>query len=294
MTNLLTNPDFEAGYSGWNVNLGGGASWATVAVVPHSGTFCSRTTIPDTVSDGGFIRQFSIPLSLSSNYILTFWYRAISTPAPFNTLSITVAQPDGPSFIQNFALGSGVDIGVWKQGIINFVGGSSVTVTFAWSQLAGGPAPSFIADLDDMFLGLAPIPCFVSGSLVDCRGADSDYRLPIEETVQGETMIKTKDGVETVKLLVISGPTNRLVLIKKDLLGLDLPCQDLTATHGHGIIVDGQEIKAINVPGAVRLQDHSELVYTLIFSERTTITVNGLEVVADGEKEYQRFLAKKR
>jgi hypothetical protein len=293
MTNLLQNPGFELDYSFWNITPAGGTIWQTITTLPHSGTKCSRTTIPGDEGNGGFARQSLIPLTSGSMYTVSCWYRAVSTPGTLNILTIDINQVGGPSSSTSFDIGNGVDIGVWKQASVDFVGGTSVTVSFIWSRIPSAVSPNFIADLDDTFLGLAPVPCFMAGSSVLCQNENGEYSLPIEDIVEKKTIVKTRDGEALVQRLVISGPTSRLALIRKNLLGEELPYRDLVTTYGHGIMIDGKEIKAVNIPGAVRLQARTEMVYTPILSKRSTIFVNGIEVAADGEKEYQRFLMKK-
>ena len=82
-----------------------------------------------------------------------------------------------------------------------------------------------------------------------------------------------------VKYNVVTGPTNRYMLIKKDTFGENEPSEDFYITSGHKIVVNGVPTKARHIPEAKRVKVKPEAVYSICTRYATTIMVNGLEVV---------------
>lgn len=92
-----------------------------------------------------------------------------------------------------------------------------------------------------------------------------------------------------IKLNIITGPTDRFMLIKKDSLGLNKPTSDFYVTGGHRIVIDNQEIKARDVSCAIRVRVNSQNVYSICTEYRCPIRVNGIDVISWGYNDWINY-----
>lgn len=95
-----------------------------------------------------------------------------------------------------------------------------------------------------------------------------------------------------VKLNIVTGMIERFMLIKKNILGSNLPNADFYVTSGHKIIVNGKETKARKVPGAVRVKVNPQKIYSICTENRCPILINGLSVISWGYDEWIDYATK--
>lgn len=96
----------------------------------------------------------------------------------------------------------------------------------------------------------------------------------------------SEDKFVPVVYNIVTGPTIRYMLIKKNSFGEDKPNNDFYITGGHKIIINGSEIKAADLPNAKRIKVKPELVYSICIENRGPIIVNNLSVMAWGKNEW--------
>jgi hypothetical protein len=87
----------------------------------------------------------------------------------------------------------------------------------------------------------------------------------------------------------VSGPTQNFILIKKDLLGENMPLEDLYITSSHPIIIDNKEIISSKIKGAKKTKLKMQYVYTIVSKNREPININNLNVLT---WEYDSFIKK--
>jgi hypothetical protein len=88
------------------------------------------------------------------------------------------------------------------------------------------------------------------------------------------------------------GFDNKFVRIKQGALGENKPTHDLLLTKGHPIIINEKEIKAGELINndTIILEDHPYTqVYALMFENRITVKMHGVDVVQWEEKEFNQF-----
>jgi len=96
-----------------------------------------------------------------------------------------------------------------------------------------------------------------------------------------------------IKLNIVAGLTTRYVKIKKNSLGENMPNADFYVTSGHKIIINGFEIKAKYIPNTKRIKVKPENIYSICTENRTSIKVNGLNVIAWGYDEWMEKSSKR-
>jgi len=96
-----------------------------------------------------------------------------------------------------------------------------------------------------------------------------------------------------VKLNIIAGPTIRYIKIEKNMLGKNEPSEDFYVTSGHKIVINGIETKAKYIPNVKRIKVEPENVYSICVDKRTSIKINGLNVIAWGYDEWTNYSTKK-
>lgn len=98
------------------------------------------------------------------------------------------------------------------------------------------------------------------------------------------------------KKVLMSGWSDTFVEIKKNALGKNKPYNNTLLTSGHPIIVNGKEIKASKLVNnntiVIKKLEKKVKVYTLMFNERKTIKMHGLDVVQWSENDFNNFLEK--
>lgn len=272
MANLLINGDFETGsltpWTGFN---------ASISTTDPIGTYCAELVAP--VNDVASISQ-TVTLSPGSTYTLRMWLNTIVKESFVN-----VYENGNPIAFTFSVLNS-----FWQEYVFGFTASlASTTITIeAINNL------SILDDgllVDDVSLTLNEI-CFRGDSLVKImnrRGLEEIK--PARDVLAGEHLVYSTSRQAYVELLhnVVTGPSSRFCLVKKDSLGANQPTADFYVTSGHRLIYQGEEIKARDLPGVVRVRIPVENLYTFVTEDRQPVSINGLEVMAYGEKEWREY-----
>ena len=103
-----------------------------------------------------------------------------------------------------------------------------------------------------------------------------------------------KKAFVPIKYNIVTGPTNRYMLIVKDAFALDQPNEDFYITSGHKIVINGVPMKARHIPQAKRIKVSAEKVYSICTQRATTIMINGLEVTTWGINKWLDHSKKKK
>ncbi len=82
--------------------------------------------------------------------------------------------------------------------------------------------------------------------------------------------------IVSVKHNIVTGTTQRYILLEKDMFGKNKPCTDFYVTSGHVLVINGVEIKARDIPNAKRVKVKPEMVYLICTEDRQPINHNGL------------------
>jgi hypothetical protein len=273
MANILVNGDFETGtltpWVGFN---------ATVTTTDPLGVYCAElVATTDPPNDVASISQ-TVTLVPGSSYTLKAWLHTIVKE----------------SFLSVFENANQITlisvVGGWQEYTFGFTA-SAATTTIKFEIFNS----DFILDdglrLDDISLTLNQI-CFRGDSLVKIK---NDYG--IEKTIAardvraGEHLVYSTTKNEFVELVhnVVTGPTKRFFLIKKDSLGPGQPSNDFYVTGSHRVIYKGFEIKARDFPGATRVKIPAENLYTFVVQDRQPVSINGLEVMAYSVDEWENY-----
>jgi len=91
VTNLLTNPGFESGTTGWS---GFGCSFTTSTTIYHSGTK-SGYAYGRTATWNGISQSLLGKLTPGKTYIITAWLRLENAPSNGATIDATISKTDG-------------------------------------------------------------------------------------------------------------------------------------------------------------------------------------------------------
>ena len=131
------------------------------------------------------------------------------------------------------------------------------------------------------------IVCFSGESLVLVKNKLTDK---ISEIKAKEVYADIHEVFDTInkkfipiKYNVITGSTKRYMKIEKNSLGENKPNEDFFITSGHRILYNGEQIKALNIPGAKRIKVKPENVYSICTEEKTAILINNLDVMTWGQ-----------
>ena len=78
---------------------------------------------------------------------------------------------------------------------------------------------------------------------------------------------------------VVSGPSKRFVLIKKDMIAPDIPFEDTYFTTGHILIINNEKVRArdtIKMKIGIRKNLRNQNVYCIVCQNEEIINVNGI------------------
>ncbi|XWV24734.1 putative ORFan [Tupanvirus deep ocean] len=276
MSNLIVNGGFEDGVAleGW---VDDGAAYETSIV--HTGDAAARLAVGDAIS------QTDIGTQVDATYRLGFYVYADGTEAvPRLTViingvanTVDILQPD-----------------VWiEESIIFQATTSSTTISFSYDE--GLETVDII--LDDVTLVALAI-CYSGTSIVKTKNKITNLiedvkANEIHKDIHEVYSINDKKFVPVIHNIV-TGPVEKYILIEKNLLDDNKPTEDFYVTGGHVIIVNGTEIKARDIPNVKKIKVKPESVYSICLSERKPILINGLAVMAWGEKEWFNYADSKK
>ena len=111
-----------------------------------------------------------------------------------------------------------------------------------------------------------------------------------EDIISGthEVFNVTTKSFVPVKLNIVTGLVNKYMLIKKNILGKNQPSDDFYVTAGHMIMLNGKEVKAKDIPHAIKVSVLPQKVYSVCTDQRCPILVNNLSVMTWG---YDKWIA---
>jgi hypothetical protein len=96
-----------------------------------------------------------------------------------------------------------------------------------------------------------------------------------------------------VKLNVVTGLANRFMKLAKNSLGCNQPNRDFFVTSGHKLLINGNEVKARNIPEAIVARKKLQEVYTICTEKETPIFINGLAVMTWSEDKFLAYAKEK-
>lgn len=86
---------------------------------------------------------------------------------------------------------------------------------------------------------------------------------------------------------IVNGPAIRFMKIPKNSIKNNQPHTDFFVTSGHKLLIDGQIIKARNIPQAIVTKVKPKKIYSICTDAQTAIMINGLAVMTWS---YEKFL----
>lgn len=266
----IQNPSFETGslLPGWS---------ATNTVVntlnPHQGIYAAH------LEDIGSSLSQPITMGNGNTYQLSFWYNLITAEKIWLRVMI-----------------DGVPIPASPIGIDPGLGYQNLTTTYLASgpgllelePIAPFPLDPFDLAVDNFSMVLVSIACY-----------RDDVRFNVMNVMTGEMLVLPVSEIRSDRHLIYEAGQRSYVSIVHNVvfppitkfIRLSAPEGEVHLTPGHKVIVEGYEIKAIDVPGRSRVRCEPSPVYSIILKERGVIVSNGLEMIADGEQEWNRFTA---
>ena len=88
--------------------------------------------------------------------------------------------------------------------------------------------------------------------------------------------IHTIDGNQIRAITQSITPEPFIMMLKKDLFGLNSPTQDTFVTANHLIIYQGSLRSAVSIPGAQRVPYNQEIMYNVVMDDHRLMLVNGI------------------
>lgn len=144
-SNLLSNGDFEGGTTtGWTLP----SDFTLSSVSSHGGTYAIKQN-----SSGGFNSLVSptVPVSINTDYILTFWYNMTNSFSFPDVLRIYNADTNVQMFDEGFI---GETHGQWIQKQVKFNSGSATNINVHLQNFGGG----MVGYVDDFNVCLSTTP----------------------------------------------------------------------------------------------------------------------------------------
>lgn len=269
MSNLVTNGDFSSGFTDWGTSGG-------VALDNTIFNSASPSVVMDT---GGTLSHSSIPTTDGLKYILVFYVR-------YNTLADTVLELDingNTELLTPTVTGS---FGLVSRIFIAPVG----TSTISFNNVSTGSKTLWI---DDVYVAQYT-NCYSGESLARCLNTETNkvVYLPVKNINSKKYHVYSVNQKKYIPILhnVLTGPTARYYVIKKDSLGENKPSKDFYITSGHVIVLNNVEIKARNVPDAELVRsDPPDVVYTICTENREPIEINNLSVMSWSAQEWYQY-----
>lgn len=287
MSNLIQNPGFEI-----LVGPNDFADWLEVGTVvdnttnPYTGTHAAQlgTLVP--LSLGTLSQTFS-GLVVGKLYTLSFYSAALTV---LGILDVSIL-----SLLNVVMLSTTISVNV----LSGLNGYTQYTFQFtAWDTtavLTFANVGATVILLDDVSVAL-DVVCYSGKTLVYARDNITgvvDYIKASEILSDRHSVLSTKTQ-EFIPVIynIVSGPSKRMRVIKKDALGPNMPIHDLVITSGHTLIHDNKLIKVRDLPQSRRYKLKNPInLYSICVNENQPILVAGLEVTAWGHQEWLDRLA---
>ncbi|XWV25978.1 putative orfan [Tupanvirus soda lake] len=139
--------------------------------------------------------------------------------------------------------------------------------------------------------------CYSGKSIVKCRDKESGkiIQLRAKDLLSQKYEVYSVYNKKFIPVVynIVNGPTDKYIMIEKNLFGMNQPIEDFYVTGGHILVVDGKEIKARDIPNTKKIKVKPEMVYSICTKKREPILINGLAVMAWGEKEWLQYANEK-
>jgi len=287
--NIVDNGGFETGsFPPWTLSISPDPSTFVGHDKPHSGRYEANLGYP---FQGLQTLSQTLTTIPGTTYTLSYW---LAATAIFESKgSSFFALWDSNPILGSFVMNPGTTYINYTFSVTATT--ASTTLSFSFRTIV---AESFYY-LDDVSVISPPAPpviCYSGESIVLTQNRKSKEikELSAKEVIAGiHTVFDVDENIFVpVKCNVITGPTNRYMLLKKDALGENKPNEDFYVTSGHKIIYNGVEVKARHIPEAVRIKVQPEPVYSICTDKKRTIMVNGLPVTTWCFKKWLRYSAK--
>ena len=276
----------------------------------------SNALLIDTSITGFGDQDYTMSVTISGfNYnddtiVLPSFYAPYTAQYVGSTLTITGTINGGVTYLFNMPGATNMPVGPVVLPIIPVLQYSFVTPAAAEAidtgpDLTTPPTPTIQSYNGDSYFGGNPpvIPpcaviCYSGESIIYSKNkltGTIGYTKARDIFADTHEVFSEKSNTFVpVKHNIITGQTTRYVLIKKDSLGPNQPCENFYITSGHRVIHNGIEIKANRLPNAKRVKvNPAEMVYTICTELPDVITVNGMPVVSWGYNEWISYADKR-
>lgn len=282
MANLVLNPDFEnwnfATFPPSNWTVGRYATsptrWWPQNYPPYIALFADATDVS--------LKQNGILTTDGVAYTLTFVAASVGLGTGTKILNVNI---NGTDFIIDPEYNS------YTLYSIQFVAGPGTTTLEFYTETSN----TLEVALDTVSITQSAI-CYRGSSKVFSKNilTGEIAHVPVKDiNVDNYHVYSSKTlCFIPLKYNIITGPYNRFIKIKKDLISKNKPSEDLYITSGHRIVYNGKEIKAKNVPGSEIVKIEPEFIYSLCVEENQPIVINNIDVIAYGEKEWLEYSKK--
>ena len=274
---LIVNGDFSDQLNGWSA----------VSVNLNNIIFNQAPPSAQLVGPGALLQQ-TISTTPGNTYALSFFVRAEESNG---ALSVE---------INNIPISGAIAINptnIWIQRTFLF-NATSTTTNITFFNRSNLLLLSIFLDDISVSIGLGGgVICYSGDSIITCKNKLTGR---ITDVKARDVIASTHEVYDTknkkyipIKYNIISGLTERFMLIKKDALGKNKPTADFYVTSGHVLLINGKEIKARDIQCAKRVKVESEKVYSICTENSQPILVNGLDVMTWAEKKWLDYAIKK-
>lgn len=214
--NLVTNPGFENDLTGWTAGTVASYALPTIATdTPYSGAKYATYTATATT---GFYQN--IPISASTQYTVSFWYKASGSGNGCRIWSCFLDSADAPVYLADPSTSDPLrnnnvylpKVSAWTQHTVTFTSPASATKF----QLAVRAYNNSVASFDDFSL--------VAGSLGTIDFSKDKFSI-VKNTMVNEEVIFAKN-VKDVKVYNMLGQVVKTLSVKE---GETVNVSDLTS-----------------------------------------------------------------
>lgn len=270
MTNLVVNGDFEADFFGYTTT-------GQTGIFDGAGIGGSKAALTVFNETGSTISQTNIPTIAGTEYVFTIYMRPGSIVDVNNPIVLDINGTIYPLYTTN--------IEVYNQFVFIFVAPGTTTFTI----ISNNNNLTFYDDISIVNSGI----CYSKNSKVYVREIDTNLKknIRVRDVHPEKHLVFDTDSNKfiPIKYNIISGPRDKLFVIKKNSIADGVPFEDFYVTSGHRLVIDGQEIKARDIPGAKKIKVKPQMVYSICTEKRTTISINNLNVMTHGKNEWLRY-----
>jgi hypothetical protein len=216
----------------------------------------------------------------NTEYFVSFWTKP--RPENINNTVVRVIVRSSDNLVlyysANYTLIPGSD---WQNIVFSFTTNNTYIQTLLRFGISSADSPTEVGYfIDDVTVIANPI-CYPGDTMIRVKNNISNKfeEVRADKIIPGiYSVINNKNDVVPILKNIVSGPEKRFVSFKRDLFGLNIPHQELLLTRGHGVLIDGKEIKARNVPGGITIKIGTRKVYSLVCENTEYIYANGMLV----------------